>query len=114
MIMTNFWQILSKRLTIKTALSHLLLGVIATGFSLCQQEAIPNESTVSHVGIMANNEIVQDQQVSTRKVSQSLTTPYKFSTNTVFMATNYDILSTNKPIQITSHNAIRAGPKNTI
>lgn len=114
MIMTNFWQILSKRLTIKTALSHLLLGVIATGFSLCQQDAIPNESTVSHVGIMAIKEIVQDQQISLRKESQSLISLHKLSTIPIFIAVSYNDFSFNKPIQITSHNAIRAGPENII
>jgi hypothetical protein len=113
MIIINYWQKLSKRLIIKTALSHLLLGVIATGFGLCQNEALPSESDVSHCGIIAITSIVQDHRETTQRKSQTLAYSQKQHTIVLLITPSYDDLSPSKAIRLSPYNGIRAGPKTT-
>lgn len=113
MIVINYWQKLSKRLIIKTALSHLLLGVIAAGFGLCQNEALPSESDVSHSGISAIASIVQDHQETAKRTSQTLASTKKQHTVAFLITPNYDDLSPSKAIRLSPYNGIRAGPKAT-
>ncbi|MWN06156.1 hypothetical protein [Gilliamella sp. Pas-s95] len=113
MTMINYWQKLSKRLIIKTALSHLLLGAIAAGFSLYQQEALPLEASVSQIGIIAISSIVQDHQEVDRKKSQTLPHSQKQCIAALFIAPNDIELSSSKVIRLSPDNGIRAGPKAT-
>lgn len=110
MIVIHYWQKLSKRLIIKTALSHLLLGVIAAGFSLSQQDVLPAESPVSQVGIIAITSIVQEHQVASQTASQTLLQLQKqhFSKQISFPYYNY--LLPSKVIRLSPNNGIRAGP----
>ncbi|KDN10200.1 MULTISPECIES: hypothetical protein [unclassified Gilliamella] len=115
MIVINYWQKLNKRLIIKTALSHLLLGVIAAGFGLCQNEALPSESDVSHSGIIAITSIVQDhRETAQRKLpTLALSCSPKQHTVVLLITPNYDDLSHSKAIRLSPYNGIRAGPKTT-
>ncbi|MWN89749.1 hypothetical protein GQ597_03360 [Gilliamella sp. Pra-s65] len=113
MVVINYWQKLSKRLIIKTALSHLLLGVIAAGFGLCQNEALPSESDVSQSGIMTITSIVQDHQETAPKQSQTLAHTQKQHITAFLITPNYDDLSPSKAIRLSPYNGIRAGPKTT-
>lgn len=113
MTMINYWQHISKRLIIKTALSHLLLGVIATGFGFYQQNALPVQSVTTQVGIIAITEIVQDQQIPTKKASQILSLLSKQHYDKQIIARNYDEVSPNTVIRLSPYNGIRAGPNAT-
>ncbi|MCO6538747.1 MAG: hypothetical protein J6569_01280 [Gilliamella sp.] len=113
MIVINYWQKLRKRLIIKTALSHLLLGVIAAGFGLCQNEALPSESDVSHSRIIAITSIVQDHRETAQRKPQTLACSQKQHTVVLLIMPNYDDLSPSKAIRLSPYNGIRAGPKTT-
>ncbi|WP_085248366.1 hypothetical protein [Gilliamella mensalis] len=113
MTMINYWQKLSKRLIIKTALSHLLLGVIAAGFSLCQHEALPAETSISQIGIIAIASIVQDHKKADRKKSQALPHLKKQCITARFITPSYVEFSPSKVIRLSPYNGIRAGPKAT-
>ncbi|MCO6552525.1 MAG: hypothetical protein J6563_06100 [Gilliamella sp.] len=110
MTMINYWQKLSKRLPIKIAFPHLLLGVIATVFSLCQHDALPTESSVSQIEIIAIASIVQDHQEIDRKKSQTLPQLQKQCIVALFIRPNYIELSPSKVIRLSPYNGIRAGP----
>ncbi|OCG18591.1 MULTISPECIES: hypothetical protein [unclassified Gilliamella] len=115
MTMIYYWQKISKCLIIKTALSHLLLGVMAAGFGLYQHEALPSEASVSQIGIIAIASIVQDHQEIERKNSQTLLLLYlqkKYNTE-LFITPNCIELSPSKVIRLSPYNGIRAGPKAT-
>ncbi|OCG13850.1 hypothetical protein A9G41_07750 [Gilliamella sp. Nev5-1] len=109
-----YWQKLSKSLIIKTALSHLLLGVVAAGFSLCQHEALPSEASVSQIGIIAIASIVQDHLEVERKKSQTLSHLQKRCIAAFFVIPNSIELSPSKVIRLSPYNGIRAGPKATV
>ncbi|OCG22217.1 hypothetical protein A9G11_07500 [Gilliamella sp. wkB108] len=113
MTVIDYWQKLSKRLIIKTALSHLLLGVIATGFSLCQQNALPSESSVSQVGIIAITAIVQENQTATKTESPTLAYSQKQHSAVEIISLNYGETTPSKVVRLSPNNGIRAGPKVT-
>lgn len=110
MIVIHYWQKLSKRLIIKTALSHLLLGVIAAGFSLSQQDVLPAESSISQVGIITITAIVQEHQATARTESQTLSQLQKQHFSVQISSPYNDYLLPNKVIRLSPNNGIRAGP----
>ncbi|OCG01452.1 hypothetical protein [Gilliamella sp. wkB112] len=111
MIVIDYWQKLSKRFIIKTALSHLLLGVIATGFSLCPQEGLPTETAVPQVGIIAITAIVQEHQPAITTQSQTLSRLQKQYVKVQVISLNYSDISPSKVIRLSPYNGIRAGPQ---
>lgn len=109
--MINYWQKIIKRLIINTALSHLLLSVIATAFGLYQENILPTQASVSQVGIIAITAIVQDHQTSITTKSQTLALSqtqqyYKPITPLHY---NSDVYP-NIIIRLSLNNGIRAGP----
>ena len=114
MTMINYWQQISKRLIIKTALSHLLLGVIADGFGFYEENVRPVQSSSTQVGIIAITAIVQDHQTPIRKESQTLPLSQKQHYNKQIISLNYDKVSFNTVIRLSAYNGIRAGPKATV
>ncbi|OCG06615.1 hypothetical protein A9G13_10140 [Gilliamella sp. wkB178] len=111
MIVIDYWQKLSKRFIIKTALSHLLLGVIATGFSLCSQDGLPAEASVPQVGIIAITAIVPEHQSVIPKQSQTLSRLQKQYVRIKDLSLNYSNISPSKIIRLSPYNGIRAGPQ---
>lgn len=105
-----YWQQLSKRLFIKTALSHLLLGVIAAGFSFSQPIAMPIQTAVSPVGIIAIAAIVQDHQTVNKRSPQSLSQAKIHYFSSQIILPIYDEISPSKVIRLSPYNGIRAGP----
>lgn len=105
----SYWHKLSQYLMIKTALPHLLLGVIATGFSFSQQANLPIQTAVSPVSIIAITEIVQERHVAFQNQSEiRLETDYS-AIQPVITQTDGDV-SPSKTIRLTPYNGIRAGP----
>ncbi|MCX8650331.1 hypothetical protein J3U21_08065 [Gilliamella sp. B2776] len=113
MIMINYWQKISKRLIINTALSHLLLGVIAAGFGLCQENALPVQLSTSQVGIITITLIVQDHQAPITTKTQTLALSQKPQFYKSFTPLNYTEISPNTIIRLSPNNGIRAGPDAT-
>ncbi|OCG09444.1 hypothetical protein [Gilliamella apicola] len=109
----NYWQKISKRLIINTALSHLLLGVIAAGFGLYQENALPAQSSTSQVGIIAITLIVQDHQTPITTKSQTLALSQKPQCYRSITSLNYRDVSPNPIIRLSPNNGIRAGPNTT-
>ncbi len=113
MIIINYWQKISKRLIINTALSHLLLGVIAAGFGLYQENALPAQSSASQVGIITITRIVQDHQTPITTTSQTLVLAQKRQYYRLITPLNYRDVSPNPIIRLSPNNGIRAGPDTT-
>lgn len=113
MTLINYWQQISKRLIIKTALSHLLLGVIAAGFGLYEENALPVQSSSTQVGIIAITAIVQDHQAPIRKKSQTSSLLKEEHYNKQIISLNYDEVTPNTVIRLSPYNGIRAGPQAT-
>lgn len=113
MTLINYWQQISKRLIIKTALSHLLLGVIAAGFGLYEENALPVQSSSTQVGIIAITAIVQDHQAPIRKKSQTSSLLEEEHYDKQIISLNYDEVTPNTIIRLSPYNGIRAGPQAT-
>jgi hypothetical protein len=115
MTVINYWQKISKRLIIKTALSHLLLSVIAAGFSFYKDNALPIQSSSTQVGIIAITVIVQDHQMPLETESQTLLSlSQKQHDNKKIISLNYDEVSPNTVIRLSPYNGIRASPQATV
>ncbi|MCX8601250.1 MULTISPECIES: hypothetical protein [unclassified Gilliamella] len=114
MTVISYCKQLHKRLIIKTALSHLLLGVIAAGFGLYQQPGLPAQSSISHVDIIAIAAIVQDHQAPSKSASQTLPLSAKRHAYVQINSPIYDDLSLSKVVRLSPDNAIRAGPITTV
>ncbi|MDF7666286.1 hypothetical protein PT273_00185 [Orbaceae bacterium ESL0727] len=109
MTVVHYWQQFSKRLIIKTALSHLLLGVIAAGFSLSEQNALSVQTLqaplAEQVEIMTIAALAQDQ-------SAIITMP----DNPQLIVKSADLSPCNQYIAphckltLLPNNGIRAGP----
>lgn len=113
MTLINYWQQISKRLIIKTALSHLLLGVIAAGFGLYEENALPVQSSSTQVGIIAITAIVQDHQAPIRTKSQTSSLLKEEHCDKQIISLNYDEVTQNTVIRLSPYNGIRAGPQAT-
>ncbi|MCX8670596.1 hypothetical protein J3U22_04315 [Gilliamella sp. B2865] len=109
----SYCKKLHKRLIIKTALSHLLLGVIAAGFGLYEENALPVQSSSTQVGIIAITAIVQDHQAPIRKKSQTSSLLKEEHYNKQIISLNYDEVTPNTVIRLSPYNGIRAGPQAT-
>lgn len=109
----HYWQRLTKRLIIKKALSHLLLGVIATGFSLSEQNALPVHFSNS-VNIITIASLVQvhEQQIVNRAITHVLHRPVN-SFNADAVVPTYCYIPLGNVIRLSPHNGIRAGPVET-
>lgn len=114
MTVINYWQQISKRLIIKTALSHLLLGVIATGFGFYEKGVLPIQSSSTQVGIIAITAIVQDHQTPIRKESQTLPLSQKTHYDKQIVSLSYDKMNPSTVIRLSPYNGIRAGPQATV
>lgn len=114
MTVISYCKQLHKRFIIKTALSHLLLGVIAAGFGLYQENALPAQLSVSQVGIIAITAIVQDHQTPIKTHIQSLLLVQKQQDDKQTISLNHYDVSPNIVIRLTPYNGIRAGPEATV
>ncbi|MDF7671283.1 hypothetical protein PT276_08800 [Orbaceae bacterium ESL0721] len=103
------WQQLRNQLivksAIKTALSHLLLGVIAAGFSLSGQASVlvqitPHSEQTKTVTISS---LVQKKQTPQIKISE------KHATTSTACSSSYRYIASNSRILLPNHG-IRAGP----
>ncbi|OCG25681.1 hypothetical protein A9G45_01905 [Gilliamella sp. HK2] len=110
MTVINYWQKISKRLIIKTALSHLLLGVIATGFGFHQENALPAQQLISQVDIITITAIVQEHQSQLKIKPQTFVSSQKQYFDKQILLQNNDALCLNTTIRLSPNNGIRAGP----
>lgn len=109
----SYCKKLHKRLIIKTALSHLLLGVIAAGFGLYEENALPVQSSSTQVGIIAITAIVQDHQAPIKTKSQTSSLLKEEHYDKQIISLNYDEVTPNTVIRLSPYNGIRAGPQAT-
>jgi hypothetical protein len=112
MISICYWQNMTKRFAIKVALPHLLLGLLATTFSLFDQTTYIGSVPETNISTIAAV-IVNFQQY---RSANQVDTPFPISIKYYLNRLNFKLPSftqdkhTVKVIRLTPSNGIRAGP----
>lgn len=106
----DYWHKLTKRFTIKITLPHLLLGVIATAFSLSVQAGLPANSSQANIIPIAAVIVTLHKHQSNNQIKSVVTvhTQHKLIYNRSSSSLSYN--KTIFAIRLTPNNGIRAGP----
>lgn len=106
----DYWHKLTKRFTIKITLPHLLLGVIATAFSLSVQTGLPaNLSQANIIPIAAVIVTLHEHQSDNQTKSVVIAhAQHKLIYNQPPSSPSYNEIIF--AIRLTPNNGIRAGP----